>query len=92
MGAGAYLLSLLVIAACGIGLYALHHGLAIMQATNDGLAQQAVFTEFSVRIRWLLIAIVLVTVSVSLTPPLASRPTLATIPAKTAGAQAWDAF
>lgn len=57
--------SLLVIAACGIGFYALHHGLALMQATNDGLAQQAVFTDFAARVRWFLIAIVLITVTVA---------------------------
>ncbi|RUR29216.1 methyl-accepting chemotaxis protein [Vreelandella nanhaiensis] len=55
--------SLLVIVACGIGFYALQHGATIMQAASDGQAQQAVFTEFSARIRWALIAIVLITAS-----------------------------
>ncbi|PRY64575.1 methyl-accepting chemotaxis protein [Vreelandella songnenensis] len=55
--------SLLVIVACGIGFYALQHGAAIMQAIGDGQASQAVFTDFTARIRWMLIAIVLVTVA-----------------------------
>lgn len=53
--------SLLVIVACGIGFYALQHGAAIMQAASDGNVQQAEFSDFTGRIRWALIAIMVIT-------------------------------
>lgn len=55
--------SLLVVLACGIGLYALHHGATLVQATADAQAQQQAFTAFAERIRWALIAIVLMTIA-----------------------------
>lgn len=54
--------SLLIVLACGIGLYALHHGAAIVQATSDLQSQQAAFTEFSAQVRWVLIGVVIMTV------------------------------
>lgn len=53
--------SMLVVVACGIGLYALHHGAAIVQASSDLQAQQAAFSEFATRIRWVLIGVVIMT-------------------------------
>lgn len=53
--------SLLVVLACGVGLYALHHGAAIVQATNDLQLQQAAFTEFAAYVRWVLIGVVVIT-------------------------------
>ena len=53
--------STLVVVACGIGLYALHHGAAIVQASSDLQAQQAAFSEFATRIRWVLIGVVIMT-------------------------------
>lgn len=53
--------SMLVVVACAIGLYALHHGAAIVQASSDLQAQQAAFSEFATRIRWVLIGVVIMT-------------------------------
>lgn len=53
--------SALVVAASGIGLYALHYGAAIVQATNDTQAQQAAFNDVAAMIRWALLGIVFTT-------------------------------
>lgn len=53
--------TLLVVLACGVGLYALHEGAAIVQRATGLEAQQAAFTEFAAYIRWILMAIVAVT-------------------------------
>lgn len=55
-------LSVLVLIASGIGLYALHHGAAIVQAANDVQSQQAAFSTFAATIRWALLGVVLMTV------------------------------
>lgn len=54
--------SLLIVLACGIGLYALHHGAAIVQATSDLPSQQAAFAAFATPIRWILVGVVIMTV------------------------------
>jgi len=54
--------SLLVLIACGIGLYALHHGATIVQSASDPQVQQLAFTSFATRIRWVLIGVVAMTV------------------------------
>lgn len=56
-------LSLLVLIASGIGLYALHHGAAIVQTANDIETQQAAFSAFAATIRWALLAVVAMTVA-----------------------------
>ena len=56
-------LSVLVLIASGIGLYALHHGAGIVQAANDVQAQQAAFGAFASTIRWTLLGIVAMTVA-----------------------------
>jgi len=56
-------LSILVLIACGIGLYALHHGAAIVQASSDMQTQQAAFSDFAATIRWMLLGIVFMTVA-----------------------------
>jgi len=56
-------LSVLVLIACGIGLYALHHGAAIVQASDDVQAQQAAFSAFAATIRWALLGIVVMTIA-----------------------------
>ncbi|MBT2785892.1 HAMP domain-containing protein [Halomonas sp. ISL-106] len=56
-------LSVLVLIASGIGLYALHHGAAIVQASGDIQAQQAAFGAFAATIRWALLGIVLMTIA-----------------------------
>ncbi len=56
-------LSVLVLVASGIGLYALHHGAAIVQASNDVQTQQAAFSAFASTIRWALLGIVAMTVA-----------------------------
>ncbi|QNI04658.1 HAMP domain-containing protein [Halomonas sp. SH5A2] len=54
-------LSTMVLVACGIGLYALHHGANIVQNSSDLASQQQAFTAFAEQIRWSLLAVVLVT-------------------------------
>ena len=56
-------LSVLVLIASGIGLYALHHGAAIVQASDDVQAQQAAFSAFAATIRWALLGVVIMTVA-----------------------------
>ena len=56
-------LSVLVLIASGIGLYALHHGAAIVQASDDVQAQQAAFSAFAATIRWALLGIVVMTIA-----------------------------
>ncbi|MEA2119495.1 methyl-accepting chemotaxis protein [Halovibrio sp. HP20-50] len=56
-------LSILVLIASGIGLYALHHGAAIVQETSDIQAQQTAFSAFAATIRWALLGIVMMTVA-----------------------------
>lgn len=56
-------LSVLVLIASGIGLYALHHGAAIVQATDDIQAQHAAFSAFGATIRWALLSIVVMTIA-----------------------------
>lgn len=56
-------LSVLVLIASGIGLYALHHGAAIVQASNDVQTQQALFSAFAATIRWVLLGIVVMTIA-----------------------------
>lgn len=56
-------LSVLVLIASGIGLYALHHGAAIVQASDDVQAQQAAFSAFAATIRWALLGVVMMTVA-----------------------------
>ncbi len=54
--------SALVVAASGIGLYALHYGATIVQTTGDPHAQQTAFNDFAAMIRWALLGIVFITV------------------------------
>lgn len=56
-------LSTMVLVACGIGLYALHHGADIVQNSSDLASQQQAFTAFAGQIRWILLAVVLVTLA-----------------------------
>lgn len=56
-------LSVLVLIASGIGLYALHHGAAIVQASDDVQAQQAAFSAFAATIRWALFGVVVMTIA-----------------------------
>lgn len=56
-------LSVLVLIASGIGLYALHHGAAIVQASDDVQTQQVAFSAFAAMIRWALLGIVVLTIA-----------------------------
>lgn len=56
-------LSVLILIASGIGLYALHHGAAIVQAADDVQTQQAAFSAFAATIRWALLGVVVMTVA-----------------------------
>lgn len=56
-------LSVLVLIASGIGLYALHHGASIVQASNDIQAQQAAFGAFAASVRWALLGVVVMTIA-----------------------------
>jgi methyl-accepting chemotaxis protein-2 (aspartate sensor receptor) len=53
--------SVWVLIACGIGLYALHHGANIVQSASDSQAQQLAFQAFASQIRWVLIGVVVMT-------------------------------
>ncbi|MCG7591454.1 MULTISPECIES: methyl-accepting chemotaxis protein [Halomonadaceae] len=53
--------SVWVLIACGIGLYALHHGANIVQSASDPQAQQLAFQAFASQIRWVLIGVVVMT-------------------------------
>lgn len=53
--------SVWVLIACGIGLYALHHGASIVQSASDPQAQQLAFQAFASQIRWVLIGVVVMT-------------------------------
>ncbi|WP_404376500.1 methyl-accepting chemotaxis protein [Vreelandella aquamarina] len=53
---------LLVIIACGIGFYVLHHGTTIVQSASELQAQQVAFITFADRIRWVLSGVVLMTI------------------------------
>lgn len=52
----------MVLLACGIGLYALHHGADIVQS-NDAASQQQAFNAFAAQIRWVLLGVVMVTIA-----------------------------
>lgn len=52
----------MVLLACGIGLYALHHGANIVQ-NSDAASQQQAFTTFAAQIRWVLLGVVMVTIA-----------------------------
>ncbi|SES00750.1 methyl-accepting chemotaxis protein-1, serine sensor receptor [Vreelandella subterranea] len=56
-------LSTMVLVACGIGLYALHHVADIVQNSSDLASQQQAFSAFAEQIRWSLLAVVLVTLA-----------------------------
>ncbi|WP_089703741.1 methyl-accepting chemotaxis protein [Vreelandella arcis] len=53
----------MVLLACGIGLYALHHGADIVLNSSDAASQQQAFTAFAAQIRWILLGVVLVTIA-----------------------------
>ena len=53
--------SVWVLIACGIGLYALHHGANIVQSASDPQAQQLAFQAFASQVRWVLIGVVVMT-------------------------------
>lgn len=54
--------SAMVLLACGIGLYALHHGAEIVQ-NSEAASQQQAFTTFAEQIRWVLLGVVMVTIA-----------------------------
>lgn len=53
--------SLLVLLACGLGVYGLHRGAELALSASDMASQQAAFTTFSRRLVWALIGVIAVT-------------------------------